>query len=590
MTFLNPTAFWFFLILLPLIAVYLLRIRPELRPTTALFLWEKIFQEKRSSALFRRLRDLLSLLLLLLVFIALILVMAGPVLTGKDEAKHLVLLLDNSASMGAGGGSSRLDEAKKTAGRIIRNLGRDQQVILATAARKISVVVNATSNLRILQQGIEKVQQSDLPFIAENLTSLISDPEIRKDYRFILISDACFERKNDDSGSELLKVGKPEENLGICAFDLQILPGRKNMMGLFFQLVSSFQEEREIDVLLCHENPETIVKVCPVTLKPGINPPEVYDVTGVRPGKYFLQLDLSDANEIDNRAFAVIPELQPVRIGLKTGKNSFFFRNCIESFAQASEPLKYVKTKAEVELVLGNPAGGISPRQIIFRPEGRSVFWKGISGEPDFVIPRVLLADHPALRFVDLNGITFAGVRKIIPPENAVILVRDSEGIPLLYKTATRNQSAYVVNMDPEESDFFLSIYFPVLIYSMALDLTSLKTDEQLNLEVGELFHAGSPPPRNLEITDPKGENRSLSAGEAMAFDWAGFYRILGFKKDKFLAVSLRHPAEGLLDNSSVKATVKPIRKGISLTELLLMAALLILILEEVLYHRRKVG
>ena len=66
MTFLQPAMLWSLLVLLPLAAIYFLKVRPRRKPTTAFFLWEKIFQEKRASSLFQRLRDAWSLLLMLL--------------------------------------------------------------------------------------------------------------------------------------------------------------------------------------------------------------------------------------------------------------------------------------------------------------------------------------------------------------------------------------------------------------------------------------------------------------------------------------------------------------------------------------------
>ncbi|MCH1503294.1 MAG: BatA domain-containing protein [Verrucomicrobiales bacterium] len=61
MTFLAPFYFWTFLALIPLLGVYFLKVRPRRVTTTALFLWMRIYEEKRRTAIFRRLRDLFSL-------------------------------------------------------------------------------------------------------------------------------------------------------------------------------------------------------------------------------------------------------------------------------------------------------------------------------------------------------------------------------------------------------------------------------------------------------------------------------------------------------------------------------------------------
>ena len=101
MTFLNPAALWAFLSLIPLIALYFFKVRPEKKSTTALFLWNQIFEEKKQNGLFKNMRDLISLLILILAFSAIILAMAQPSLNLDDSDQNLVIIIDNSASMGS---------------------------------------------------------------------------------------------------------------------------------------------------------------------------------------------------------------------------------------------------------------------------------------------------------------------------------------------------------------------------------------------------------------------------------------------------------------------------------------------------------
>ncbi len=61
MNFTSPAFLWMLAGLAPLAAAYFLKVRPRRFPVNALFLWEKIFQEKKASSLFQRLRDLFSL-------------------------------------------------------------------------------------------------------------------------------------------------------------------------------------------------------------------------------------------------------------------------------------------------------------------------------------------------------------------------------------------------------------------------------------------------------------------------------------------------------------------------------------------------
>lgn len=106
MTFLQPAMLWSLvvLLLLPLAAIYFLKVRPRRKPTTAYFLWERIFQERRASSLFQRLRDAWSLLLMLLAAAAVCFALSQP--EWADERKDMILVVDTSASMSTREGRS----------------------------------------------------------------------------------------------------------------------------------------------------------------------------------------------------------------------------------------------------------------------------------------------------------------------------------------------------------------------------------------------------------------------------------------------------------------------------------------------------
>jgi len=111
--FLYPGYFLALLGLLPLIAVYFLKVRPGRKPVTAFFLWREVFDQKKNTALSNRLREILSLLLMILALVAVVLAMTTPEIA-SDQRKDLLLIVDNSASMNArdnGGTESRCQSA-----------------------------------------------------------------------------------------------------------------------------------------------------------------------------------------------------------------------------------------------------------------------------------------------------------------------------------------------------------------------------------------------------------------------------------------------------------------------------------------------
>jgi hypothetical protein len=115
MIFGSPVFFWATLALIPLAAVYFIRIRPRRQPVNTYFLWQRVFREKAANSLFQRLRHLLSLLLLALAFLAATLSLTQPRLD-RNETPDLLILIDTSASMQTmEKGLTRLELAKTTA-------------------------------------------------------------------------------------------------------------------------------------------------------------------------------------------------------------------------------------------------------------------------------------------------------------------------------------------------------------------------------------------------------------------------------------------------------------------------------------------
>jgi hypothetical protein len=145
--------------------------------------------------------------------------------------------------------------------------------------------------------------------------------------------------------------------------------------------------------------------------------------------------------------------------------------------------------------------------------------------------------------------------------------------------------------MDPVASDFFLSPYFPVLIYSMARDLTGRTMDHHAWYRPGSRIAFDKN--RNVEevnVTAPDG----MSTTEELPFDLSmkqlGVYTVQQGQTTNLYACSVPGTYESLLDNSKVLDTHRPIEQGWPLSIILVAVGLTIIAVESMLYHRRKVG
>ncbi len=596
MNFLSPSLLWSLLALAPLAAIYFLKVRPRKRSTTAYFLWEKIFSEKKASSLFNRLRDLLSLLLMALAFALIAFALARPELN-SDDRKDLLILIDQSASMAASGpsGQTRLETAKKRARDLIIALGGNQRAAIASISRELTYQSHFSGSPRALTDAIDKIQPSDFPFDIEAITALSSaDSQWVQDYRILLLTDGNFERAEQPLPKEveIIKIGETIDNVGIVAADLQALPGKR--FGFYFRLSSSFKKTVKADLILKNLDAEAgrIFKYLPMEIAPGENEAEIFEIEDAPPGRWIATIDIDDALDKDNVAYLTVPEPQPIRVAV-AAENRYFFETSILAFEQGSGKLKLVDADDSPDIVIAqNQAPADAKNSIIFTPSGKdSIWWKKIGKEVDAVAPRILIEDHPVLRNVDISTVDFLGAREIETIDGALILVESEDGVPLIYKAKKGADTALIVNLDPVASEFYFSAWFPALIHGATTHLSGREDD------TAALYRPGDQAPipgfsenEASTITLPDQSTVSIKQQNFGPLESLGFYQISNASGQWPLGVSLSTPAESNLDNSALSETLLPISSGHPPAYWLIVLAILLLVGESILYHRRKVG
>lgn len=603
MTFLTPAFLWTLAALAPLAAVYFLKVRPRKKPVTAFFLWQKIFTEKKASALFKRLRDVWSLLLMALAFAAVALALAEPDFSGGDR-RDLLIVVDHSASMSAkDGGRTRLELAKKRAKELIAGLHGSQRAAVASFADETRICVQPTRHRRSLQEAVEGIEATELPSRVAALKALQPGDEWVKNVRVILISDGCLDEPSGLPELELLRVGQPAANAGLAAADLRRVPGGVERLGLFVAPVSSFTEAVQADLLLTHVDSGQLMKVLPLTLQPGENAAVTLMLDEAPSGRWTVELDLADALAVDNRACLFVPPVEPVPVAV-LGGDPFFLEHVVQAVGRSDGLLTLAGKVEEARLLLAKGSVPVATREsaLLFQAQAEeSRYWTGVGAEFAARAPKVLVKDHPLLRYLDVEGMPFAGARLLQAPAGAVVLVADEEGTPLIYLVREGEQSVCVVNLDPVASQFYLSAWFPVLVHNAAGYLTNREQAPPASLRTGERLRVpGLPAGRKAVMTraatgdgadEGKTEVESSFVGpQTPPLDGVGFYEIRHGEESWTAACSLLAGEESLLTQEVVGQTAAAVASGQAPAYWLLAFAVVVLVGESVLYHRRKVG
>lgn len=591
MTFLQPLMLWSFVALAPLAALYFLKVRPRRKPTTALFLWETVWDQRRTSSLFRRLRDFWSLLLVLLACSAICLALARP--EWNDRRQDLLILIDASASMAArDGGTSRIEMAKQAAAEIVEGLNGTQRAAVATIADKLVYRSHLTDNPRELLDAVRSVAASNRELRLDALPGR-EDRQNRylRDHRIVLVSDGCFDSARLPEHVELIKIGGPLANAGIVAADMAYLPGGPDQLGVYYQVASSFAETREVDLIVArvdHEGNEETVRVIPLEITPGVNRPETLTLDAAAPGRWVIRLDLDDALAADDAAHLVAIHPDAIRVAVRSD-DRFFLENSVLAFSGATGMLALVEDSPEVAL-----ANGVAPgegKSLIFQPSGESCWWSDLGEEIEVGAPRVLIEDHPALRYLDVASIPFVGARRLTPAPGAQVLVADERGQPLIYKARHDDRTAVVVNMDPVAADFYFSAWFPVLVQSVATHLAGQENALAATYRPGEAVPIPGAADETVSTWAASPDRTAELRGKWFTLgDRLGYSELSNPRGRWSIGSSLLAQRETLLNNQDAASTDKALSRGRSPTHWLTLLAIVVLAGESVLYHRRKVG
>ncbi len=328
MSFLSPLFLLGFGLLAPLVAVYLLKVRPRKHPTAALFLWDEILSQKKASALLQRLRDLLSLLLLALAAVALVLAAAG-LRFGDADARDTLVLVDRSVSMNANAdparpGVSRFEAAVDRARGLVAAASGERRVAVATVDDTLDFASFLTDRPRRLRQALDALEPGQTANAAAafaGLADLTSTTDADAGLRVVLLTDGVG-LPPVPAGVEVVRVDATvaPANLGLTAADLVATgPGGSGSGGvggeatLFFATANAGPEPVEAELTLTPAEPADAAPllVLPLTLAPGENPARLTGVLAP-PGRHVLRLrraggnDRADALPDDDEAFLTL--------------------------------------------------------------------------------------------------------------------------------------------------------------------------------------------------------------------------------------------------------------------------------------------
>ena len=158
MSFVAPLALILGFLAIPIILLYMLRLRRREQAISSTLLWRVLVRDQSANAPWQRLRRNIFLFLQLLILAALVLALARPYIMSADPvAGHVFVLLDASASMTATDGidgRSRFDEAISLVNGMVDNIGGADRMTLIIVSDSPAVAAAGTNDRALLTNAL----------------------------------------------------------------------------------------------------------------------------------------------------------------------------------------------------------------------------------------------------------------------------------------------------------------------------------------------------------------------------------------------------------------------------------------------------
>ena len=515
MIFATPLGLLALLAIPAIVAIHLFRRRFPVRPVAGLFLWGVVRQTPEGGGRVTRLPITRSLILECLAALALALIIAGARIAPAGVNQHLVVLLDDSASMAAGAaGDSARDRAVR---RVLAELDRlragaritlirsgDRPVILAGPA---SYIVEARPALDAWTPAAPHHSMALGLRLARELAGRTGTLMVMSDMPPAPRGETHFE------GGVWAALGDPVENVGITKAQRTSVPeDNRGVVSLTLASNAAAAASRRLSV---HAGDKEVL-ARQLSVPPGVSSLTVPIPSGLPAVRVALS---DDGLRRDNDAMLAEPRARIVAIDnlLPEGRGRNAVTRALEAVSgvtrSASGHLAFVEAAA-----LEQPSTTDVWRVGFGRPASP---WLA-AGEPkDFIGPFVLEKRHPMLLGMTLGGVVWAGA---MPIAAGVVRPVISTGDQVLAGIAAgpgfAGRTAILLNIDLDRTNLIRSPDWPILISNLVeMRRQQLPGPERWNYRSGEWVRA------RLD-RDPKAQlrfrcgsvERTLPAGRLIEF------------------------------------------------------------------------
>ncbi|GAB4504897.1 MAG: BatA and WFA domain-containing protein [Anaerolineales bacterium] len=556
MKFLTPAAFGFLALAIPILLLYMLKLRRKPVQVSSTLLWEQLLRDRQANAPWQKLRRNLLLFLQLLILAALSLALARPaVQTPVVASGSLIVLLDASASMNADDLTpSRFEAARRAVQDLINGLPPASRLTLILVGHTPQVLAAAETDPARLREALSSAQVTQGSADWQAAFALAGGAaQGAREVTTVIVSDGGLPEKGLPSlpgEVRYLPIGADDDNLAVTALALRTSasgpPGLSGAEGQLFAEVTNYGQTERV-VLLSFYLDNALLTARRLSLLPASSQNLTLDDLPDQPGVYQARLlDAGgsaklDALSLDDSAFAVY-QAASARHVLLISKGNLFLEQMlaalpgIQPFRALPGPDGAPQIPAEhfdlyvLDGLLPDP---LPPGNLLFvNPASNPLF---PVGEPFNNMSGLQVHDHPLTRFVDWSNVHVMQARSVQLPGWAETLVGTQAG-PLVFAGETNGRRIAALTFDLRESDLPLQVAYPILLSNLVDYLVPPSAfDASRSLQPGESLSILPPPgvEQMVVVSPSKTAYAFTPLGGALTFTETGE---LGYYAVNFIA------------------------------------------------------
>lgn len=489
---------------IPLVALYVLKIRRERRVVPSVWLWRAAARDLQAKSPFRKLIPSVPLILESLALALLALALAGPVTrTDRHSDARAILVIDVSASMGAvEDGQSRFARAIRAARDELRRFAPGTEIMVLSAGRTAELVAPFERDRRRLEAALERLAVQEVEGQLGQALAMAADQlRERGGGRLVVVTDGAVADAETLAAPnvpfDIIRVdGGGGDNTAIVRTEVARGPDPTtghDRVEVFALVAHHGTRPRDVFVTLTQRNVVEPLASRHLRLSPGERVPVALGFdAGPSDAGTGLMLELSppDALASDDRTAVRVPTGKKLPVVLAPKRANVWVERAlradpdVELYSTDLAGLTPENVPPDALVVVDGACPERLPGAdilLLAPPEGPC---RTVQVGPALDRPLITswTETDPRLRHLTFDGVDIARARHLMPEREGDGLVRSQRGA-LIADVSSEGRTGTLVGFDVGESNWPLRASF-VLFVRNVVELARAHRDNTLSAPV----------------------------------------------------------------------------------------------------------